>query len=148
MRFGAEFALYKLINSKRKINLQFGLKSDNILRTHPNELFVDNVKVNSILLDAGAEIEILNKLFFLLAYKKLAVDGVDYLGVRDHNFRISSFDLFRVDSDQDILSLGFCYDFNKKTTFLINAQRIRFVDKLNLASYSFNQIFALIQLKF
>jgi len=80
--------------------------------------------------------------------KKLAVDGVDYLGVRDHNFRISSFDLFRVDSDQDILSLGFSYDFNKKTTFLINAQRIRFVDKLNLASYSFNQIFALIQLKF
>ena len=148
LRFGAEFALYKLINSKRKINLQFGLKSDNILRTHPNELFVDNVKVNSNLLDAGAEIEILNKLFFLLAYKKLAVDGVDYLGVRDHNFRISSFDLFIVDSDQDILSLGFSYDFNKKTTFLINAQRIRFEDKINLASYSFNQIFALIQLKF
>ena len=48
-------------------------------------------------------------------YKKLGVNGTDYLGVRNEDFSISSFELFDVDLEQDILSAGFSYYFNKKT---------------------------------
>ena len=100
------------------------------------------------MLDAGSEIELFKKFNFLIAYKKLGINGTDYLGVRDEDFSISSFELFDVDSEQDILSAGFSYDFNKKTTFLINFQRIRYEDMLHLSSFRFNQFFALLQLRF
>ena len=86
--------------------------------------------------------------YFLIAYKKLGVNGTDYLGVRNEEFSISSFELFDVDSEQDILSAGFSYNFNKKTTFLINFQRIGYNNELHSSSFRFNQFFALLQLRF
>ena len=124
------------------------MKSDRVNRSHPEELFVDNVNVNSILLDVGTELELFKKFNFLIAYKKLGVNGTDYLGVRNEDFSISSFELFDVDSEQDILSVGFSYDFNKKTTFLINFQSIGYNNELHSSSFIFNQFFALLQLRF
>ena len=147
-RFKAKLLINKLINLNRQITIHAGLKSDRVNRSHPEELFVDNVNVNSILLDAGTEVELFKKFNFLIAYKKLGVNGTDYLGVRNEDFSISSFELFDVDSKQEILSAGFSYDFNKKTTFLINFQRIGYDNMSDLNSFSFNQFFALLQLRF
>ena len=147
-RFNAKLSINKLINLNRQITIHAGLKSDRVNRSHPEELFVDNVNVNSVLLDAGTEVELFKKFNFLIAYKKLGVNGTDYLGVRNEDFSISSFELFDVDSKQEILSAGFSYDFNKKTTFLINFQRIGYDNMSDLNSFSFNQFFALLQLRF
>ena len=147
-RLEAKLSINKLVNLNRQITIHTGLKSDRVNRSHPEELFVDNVNVNSILLDAGTEVELFKKFNFLIAYKKLGVNGTDYLGVRNEDFSISSFELFDVDSEQDILSAGFSYDFNKKTTFLINFQRIGYNNELHSSSFRFNQFFALLQLRF
>ena len=63
------------------------MKSDRINRSHPEEIFVDNVNVNSILLDVGTELELFKKFNFLIAYKKLGVNGTDYLELEMRTFQ-------------------------------------------------------------
>ena len=118
------------------------------VRTHPDELFVNDVNVNSNLIDLGLKIEVFKDINLLMAYKRLAVTGIDYLSVRDNDFSISSFELFDVNSKQEIISAGMMYSFNKKTSFMLNYQLVNFTDLMNNSSFDFNQFFALIQLKF
>ena len=63
-RFEAKLSINELVNLNRHITIHAGLKSDRINRSHPEEIFVDNVNVNSVLLDAGTEIELFKSLIF------------------------------------------------------------------------------------
>ena len=128
--------------------LQLGFKGEQVSRKHPDELFVEDVDVSSTLLDAGFKVEVFKDFKLLMAYKRLAVQGRDYLSVRNGDFTISSFNLFDVNHIQQIASAGIMYSFNEKTSFMVNYQLVKFENLMSNVSFDFNQIFALIQLKF
>ena len=104
--------------------------------------------VSSTLLDAGFKVEVFKDFEFLAAFKRLAVKGRDYLSVRDADFQITSFNLFDANHLQQIVSGGIMYSFNAKTSFMLNYQLVKFENLMSNSSYDFNQVFALIQLKF
>ena len=147
-KIGTSLAIHNFFNWEKKFLLQLGYKTEQVRRTHPDELFVNDVNVNSNLIDLGLKIEVFKDINLLMAYKRLAVTGNDYLSVRDSDFSISSFELFDVNSKQEIISAGMMYSFNKKTSFMLNYQLVNFTDLMNNSSFDFNQFFALIQLKF
>ena len=147
-KVGASLAIHKFINWKKEVILQFGFKGEQVSREHPEELFVDDVGVSSTLLDAGFKVEVFKDFEFLAAFKRLAVKGRDYLSVRDADFQITSFNLFDANHLQQIVSGGIMYSFNAKTSFMLNYQLVKFENLMSNSSYDFNQVFALIQLKF
>ena len=147
-KIGASLAIHKLIGWKKELVLKLGFKGEQVSRKHPDELFVDDVDVSSTLLDAGFKVEIFKGFKLLAAYKRLAVKGKDYLAVRDGDFTITSFNLFDANHIQQIASAGIMYSFNEKTSFMVNYQLVTFENLMTTSSFDFNQIFALIQLKF
>ena len=147
-KIGASLAIHKLINWKKEVVLQLGYKGEQVSRKHPDDLFVEDVDVSSTLLDAGFKVEVFKDFKLLMAYKRLAVQGRDYLAVRDGDFTITSFNLFDANHIQQIASAGIMYSFNEKTSFMLNYQLVKFENLMSNVSFDFNQIFALIQLKF
>ena len=55
---------------------------------------------------------------------------------------------FQCDLVHEINSFGLAYDFNKKSSVLINYQILNFSDKILDNSFSINQFFVLVQIKF
>ena len=73
---------------------------------------------------------------------------MDYLPIRSNDFTIESYNSFQCDLVHEINSLGLAYDFNKKSSVLINYQILNFNDKILDNSFSINQFFVLVQIKF
>ena len=74
--------------------------------------------------------------------------GLDYLPIRNEDFSIESFNTFQCDLIHEINSFGMAYDFNKKSSVLLNYQILNFEDNLLANEFSINQFFVLVQIKF
>jgi hypothetical protein len=111
-------------------------------------LNVQNVNLKCNIIDLGLEFEILKNLSVLSSYKRLFSYGLDYLPIRNTDFSIESYNAFQCDLIHEISSFGLAYDFNKKSSVLINYQILNFSDKILDNSFSINQFFVLVQIKF
>ena len=74
--------------------------------------------------------------------------GLDYLPIRNEDFSVESFNAFQCDLVHEINSFGMAYNFNKKSSVLLNYQILNFEDKLLNNEYIINQFFVLVQIKF
>ena len=128
--------------------LNGGYSNSSSKRDHPIDLNVQNVNLKCNIIDLGLELEILKNLSVLSSYKRLFSFGLDYLPIRSNDFTIESYNAFQCDLVHEINSLGLAYDFNKKSSVLINYQILNFSDKILDNSFSINQFFVLVQIKF
>ena len=109
---------------------------------------VPNIDLSCNIFDLGLEFEILNNLSILSSYKRLFSEGLEYLPIRNNDFTIESYNAFQCDLVHEINSFGIGYDFNEKSSLLINYQILNFSDKLLDNSFSINQFFVLVQIQF
>ena len=146
--FAFDFSLNKLLGFDKQFILNGGYSNSSSKRDHPIDLNVQNVNLKCNIIDLGLELEILKNLSFLSSYKRLFSNGLDYLPIRSNDFTIESYNAFQCDLVHEINSLGLAYDFNKKSSVLINYQILNFSDKILDNSFSINQFFVLVQIKF
>jgi hypothetical protein len=143
-----DFSLNKLLGFDKQFVLNGGYSNSSSKRDHPIDLNVQNVNLKCNIIDLGLELEILKNLSVLSSYKRLFSNGLDYLPTRSNDFTIESYNAFQCDLVHEINSLGLAYDFNKKSSVLINYQILNFSDKILDNSFSINQFFVLVQIKF
>ena len=87
-------------------------------------------------------------LHLLYGFKSINAQGLDYLSVRDNNFTISSFQKIEINMNQNVTTLGLKYDFTKKSSLILNYQKIGCYYEYSELSYIINQFFILAQIKF
>ena len=143
-----DFSLNKLLGFDKQFVLNGGYSNSSSKRDHPIDLNVQNVNLKCNIIDLGLELEILKNLSVLSSYKRLFSNGLDYLPIRSSDFTIESYNAFQCDLVHEINSFGLAYDFNKKSSVLINYQILNFSDKILNNSFSINQFFVLVQIKF
>ena len=145
---GFDFSLNKLLKLDKQFLFSGGYSYSTSKREHPINLNVQNVNLKCNIIDLGLEFEILKNLSVLSSYKRLFSYGLDYLPIRNTDFSIESYNAFQCDLIHEISSFGLAYDFNKKSSVLINYQILNFSDKILDNSFSINQFFVLVQIKF
>ena len=128
--------------------LKAGISNSSSKREHPVNLNVQNVDLDCNIFDLGLEFEVLKNLSFLSSYKRLFSSGIDYLPIRDNDFTINSFVAFKCNLVHQINSFGVAYDFNRKSSILLNYQMLNFKDNLSNNEFGINQFFVLVQIKF
>ena len=143
-----DFNVNKLLSLDKKILFKGGLSNSTSKREHPLNLNVQNIDLSCKVFDLGLEFEILTNLSILSSYKRLMSKGLDYLPIRNEDFSIESFNAFQCDLIHEINSFGMAYDFNKKSSVLLNYQILNFEDNLLANEFSINQFFVLVQIKF
>ncbi len=150
MNYSIAFNLFidKLLSFDNQFLFSGGYSNSTSKREHPEYMNVQNINLNCNIFDLGLEFEVLKNLSILSSYKRLFSNGLDYLPIRNNDFTIESYNAFECDLVHEISSLGIGYDFNKKSSVLINYQILNFTDKLFNNSFSINQFFVLVQIKF
>ena len=143
-----DFNVNKLLSLDKKILFKGGLSNSTSKREHPLNLNVQNIDLSCKVFDLGLEFEILTNLSILSSYKRLMSKGLDYLPIRNEDFSIKSFNAFQCNLVHEINSFGMVYDFNKKSSVLLNYQILNFEDNLLANEFSINQFFVLVQIKF
>ena len=128
--------------------LSVGYSNSTSKREHPQDMNVPNIDLSCNIFDLGLEFEIFNNLSILSSYKRLFSEGLEYLPIRNNDFTIESFNAFQCDLVHEINSFGIGYDFNEKSSVLLNYQILNFSDKLLENSFSINQFFVLVQIQF
>ena len=143
-----DFKINKILSLDNKILLTAGISNSSSKREHPVNLNVQNVDLDCNIFDLGLEFEVLKNLSFLSSYKRLFSSGIDYLPIRDNDFTINSFVAFQCNLVHQINSFGVAYDFNRKSSILLNYQMLNFKDNLSNNEFGINQFFVLVQIKF
>jgi hypothetical protein len=138
----------KLLDFEKIILINGGFNYSNSRRNHSQDLFVQNVDFNNSLFDLGFDLEIIKNLHLLYGYKSINSQGLDYLSVRDDNFTISSFYKILINTNQNVTTMGLKYDFTKKSSLILNYQKIGCYYEYSELSYIINQFFILAQIKF
>ena len=92
--------------------------------------------------------EAIKNFYLIFGYKSINASGIDYLSVRNDDFIISSFDKLQLDINQKISSFGLKYNFNKKSSLLLNYQEMKFSNNLLDSNFKINQFFILVQIRF
>ena len=128
--------------------LSVGYSNSTSKREHPQDMNVPNIDLSCNIFDLGLEFEIFNNLSILSSYKRLFSEGLEYLPIRNNDFTIESYNAFKCDLVHEINSFGIGYDFNEKSSVLLNYQILNFSDKLLDNSFSINQFFVLVQIQF
>ena len=128
--------------------LSVGYSNSTSKREHPQDMNVLNIDLSCNIFDLGLEFEIFNNLSILSSYKRLFSEGLEYLPIRNNDFTIESYNAFQCDLVHEINSFGIGYDFNEKSSVLLNYQILNFSDKLLDNSFSINQFFVLVQIQF
>ena len=138
----------KFLNFNKTILFKSGYYYSNSKRKHSPEIFVDDVDFNNSILDIGIEMEAIKNFYLIFGYKSINASGIDYLSVRNDDFIISSFDKLQLDINQKISSFGLKYNFNKKSSLLLNYQEMKFSNNLLDSNFKIDQFFILVQIKF
>ncbi|MCS6823966.1 MAG: hypothetical protein NZ529_06690 [Cytophagaceae bacterium] len=144
LRAGNQLNLYKLINTKRIIQLRGAARMENTTRS-------GSVPVNfkSLLVDAGALFEIAKRFDFSLGYKYLNASGNEYLAIRDDFNDITSFNTFEMKSSQGWYTVGLQYRIANNSIVSLHSNLLAYQNKQDaMNSFNINQIFLFYSLGF
>lgn len=141
---GVEGQLHKLLDWNKSLLLTVGGRLEKTTRVGNAE-----VDLNSLLIDAGIEVEVISDLFIDGGVKLLNASGTEFLGFRDGFNGLSSFEIGNYDQSEQLVALGARYSFGKGSDLGLNYYSVVFKDDLNInSSYSINQLFINYTLQF
>ncbi|MFQ3575107.1 MAG: hypothetical protein SNJ77_01605 [Cytophagales bacterium] len=125
---GGELQLGKLLKWNKQFAVSGSYRYENTQRGGINK-----VDFKTGLVDLGLNAEVYSKLFLLVGYKSLNANGKEQILGRDaFNNKLSGIpNLFDLNSKQDILCLGFKYEFNKNNFFNFQYNRVGYKEKDN-----------------
>ena len=100
----------KFIGFERVFDIDAGYWNETTTRDQSTPVDgVQNVDLNSSMLNIGVTFEFVDKLELLLAYRGLTSDGVDYLEQRNSLGVVSGFSLYNVDLSETMYGAGINY---------------------------------------
>jgi hypothetical protein len=138
-RAGLELNVHSFIGFKKKIILNGGFQFENTTRTGTP---FESVDLKSMMIDAGAEIEILKKLDLLFGMKMLNSEGNEYLSGRDRfNVLDPAPTAFSTKGTQDMMAFGLKYRFSTNSYLTLQDHIFNYKDKNDSSTnYSINQV--------
>ncbi|HXA01950.1 MAG TPA: hypothetical protein VNW99_08180 [Cytophagaceae bacterium] len=139
MRAALDLNVHQWIGFKKRIILNGGMQYEHTTRSGTSS---ESVDLKSILVDAGAEIEIFKKLDVLYGMKMLNSKGNEYLTVRNNFNAISSVPTpFITNGIQNMMAFGLKYRFSPNSYLTLQDHIFNYKDKSNDSlNYSINQV--------
>jgi hypothetical protein len=141
----ADFSLSKLKSWKKDFSIHGGLSHQ--LTTRTGDFTFEEVNLNSLTLNMGLEIEVIDDLFVMGNYFLLSSKGVDQLPVRDADEGIINYEEFSVDGMESNVAAGLRFDFSK-TIYLAAMYEWNTNNFVIDSPYQFNQLSIYYVMKF
>lgn len=141
----ADFSLSNLMDWKKDLSVHGGLSHQ--LTTRTGDFTFEEVNLNSLTLNMGLEIEVIDDLFVMGNYFLLNSKGVDQLPVRDSDEGIINYEEFRVDGVESNIAAGLRFDFSE-TIYLAAMYEWNTNNFVIDSPYQFNQLSIYYVMKF
>jgi hypothetical protein len=138
LRGGTRFHLNKLIQFKKDITINAGIRNESTTRTGQAE-----IKFNSSLIDAGFTVEVVNKVDLIAGMKYLQAEGNEFIPVRDEFNTMYTVVPVIMNSVESTYSGGLRVRFAENSYFTVNYNVSDYKNKnINTLSYTMRQLFA------
>lgn len=137
---GGYFDILKTLGKEKSLIIMAGIS------TQSTESTEDEVDLSTTMLDASLDWEFYQKLHLLVGYKSLVAEGSEYMLMRDEINQVTdasvSAGLVEWDQSQDVLAVGFRYDFSTRSAFAVQGQFVGFENNLDTTrNYDWTQWF-------
>jgi hypothetical protein len=147
INWNGTIAFDKIYNFKKTLELNAGIQYATSQRDGQN--LVKDVNLKSQAIDAGAVIELVNRLDFLVGTKLVFAKGTEYVDLRDSYNQITGFNQVSLDCYQVLDAASLRYRFTDNVTFSIQESRYNSVNRNNSKeNYSINQFYMLFKMIF
>ncbi len=145
IRGGFVFNLHNLINFKKVIAINGGIRRESSVRGGTNA-----VNLSSTLIDAGLDVEVIKSLHLLGGVKLFSVSGNEIQSSRNSVNQLVAFTPVSFNQTQSIIAAGARYDYDKAGCFFsVHYHMVNYNDKLITTNqYNLNQLFFVFGLKF
>jgi hypothetical protein len=137
IRGGFLFNFGDLLKINRKMNVNFGFRQENTTRG-------GNAPINfkSLLIDAGASVEVVKSFDLLIGAKLLNASGNEYLSMRNQFNLLSNFTPYAINLKEMIYSAGARLRFSGRSYFTVNYNVSGYKETTNYNyNYNINQLF-------
>jgi hypothetical protein len=147
LRANGTVNFHKLADWKNEYRITVGSQFENTSR---DGLEIEQVDLNSTLIEVGLEAEVYANLFLLAGGNLLAAEGNEFIPVIRTFNEVRDFeDIYVVDQRETLLGVGLKYNFKKETFLTIQYQHFNFTDSIvGSNDYTLNQFFALYSMNF
>ena len=147
LRAAANFNIHKFISYKNKLRLTLGMQVESTSREGQE---IEQVDLNSNLIEVGLEAELFSKFELLLGAKLFSAEGTEYIPSIQSFNDIQDFpSRFVADDKETLIGAGFKYEFKKDTYITLQYNTLileKETDPLN--DYDLNQFYVLYTMKF
>jgi hypothetical protein len=147
LRAAANVNFHKMANWEKKLRLTLGYQYE---QTSRGGLEVEQIELNSNLIEAGIEAELFSKFELLFGAKILKAEGTDYIPLIQEFNTVRDFPgLYVADDTESLIAAGLKYTF--KEGIYLTLQYQKFSSQLgtnNPNDYDLNQVFVLYNMNF
>jgi len=147
LRAAVNFNIHKFISYKNKLRLTLGMQVESTSRDGQE---IEQVDLNSNLIEVGLEAELFSKFELLLGAKLFSAEGTEYIPSIQSFNDIQDFpSRFVADDKETLTGAGFKYEFKKDTYVTLQYNTLileKETDPLN--DYDLNQFYVLYTMKF
>lgn len=134
---GGQLNLGSMIGLENDFSIQAGVKMESTTRGG-----TANVDLQSLLIDVGAQYELVNKLDVLIGLKMLSASGREYSTSWNEFNEIQTYGVDDIDVMESVMALGLRYRFSNYNFFTMNGNLVKMIDNLSTnLNYDFSQLY-------
>lgn len=137
---GTQFHIHELIDWKKIIDVSASVYLQSSSRAQEDSAAA--VDYNTMLLDLGAAVEIIDKLDLLLGLKVITASGTEYSRVATAPYlEVTDYPVYSLDDQEQLSALGLRYRFKENVSLSVQGQFFTFQDNVTAQrSYNMNQL--------